>query len=300
MFLKPHQMYLESQGLYQKVCRLAQVRTEIKALTVEEDRLVKCIHDAMCPATEIVDLVFLRSQKDVSEADLDEMFVARWQEAERIMDVHPAYVSDRFRPGNNMPDAPVTIETEKEAESSKEEEREAAATLSQKKAEAQKEGAPVVVTDDAAAASSSEINIDAFIKFFNQTMQEARAVIPQIQCLQGKRLEALRARCREFSKKTVMQVIRDAARSPFLNGNGSRGWRASIDWILKPNNFPRIMEGLYFDIPKKTHGLSPELLAINREIERQIHADLHRRLDEQRRGAVTYEEYQRMKAAGEI
>ena len=150
------------------------------------------------------------------------MFVARWQEAERIMDVHPAYVSDRFRPGNNMPDAPVTIETEKEAERSKEEEREAAATLSQKKAEAQKEGAPVVVTDDAAAASSSEINIDAFIKFFNQTMQEARAVIPQIQCLQGKRLEALRARCHEFS----MQVIRDAARSPFLSGNGSRGWRA--------------------------------------------------------------------------
>jgi hypothetical protein len=131
-------------------------------------------------------------------------------------------------------------------------------------------------------------------------MQEARAVIPQIQCLQGKRLEALRARCHEFSKKTVMQVIRDAARSPFLNGNGSRGWRASIDWILKPNNFPRIMEGLYFDIPKKTHGLSPELLAINREIEQQIHADLHRRLEEQRRGAVTYEEYQRMKAAGEI
>ena len=46
------------------------------------------------------------------------------------------------------------------------------------------------------------------------------------------------------------------------------------------------MEGLYFDIPKKTHGLSPELLAINREIEQQIHADLHRRLDEQRRGAL--------------
>lgn len=299
MFLKPHQMYLKSQGLYQKVCRLAQVRTEIKSLTVEEDHLVQSIYDAMCPATEIVDLVFLRAQKGVSDADLAEMFVARWQESERTLNVHPAYVSDRFRPGNNVSEVPLAT-TEKEAERSKEEEREADATLSQKKAEAQKEGAPVVVTDDAAAASSSEINIDAFIKFFNQTMQEARAVIPQIQCLQGKRLEALRARCHEFSKKTVMQVIRDAARSPFLNGNGSRGWRASIDWILKPNNFPRIMEGLYFDIPKKTHGLSPELLAINREIEQQIHADLHRRLDEQRRGAVTYEEYQRMKAAGEI
>lgn len=299
MFLKPHQMYLESQGLYQKICRLAQVRTEIMSLTVEEDHLVQSIYDAMCPATEIVDLVFLRAQKGVSDADLAEMFVARWQESERTLNVHPAYVSDRFRPGNNVSEVPLAT-TEKEAERSKEEEREAAATLSQKKAEAQKEGAPVVVTDDAAAASSSEINIDAFIKFFNQTMQEAQAVIPQIQCLQGKRLEALRARCHEFSKKTVMQVIRDAARSPFLNGNGSRGWRASIDWILKPNNFPRIMEGLYFDIPKKTHGLSPELLAINREIEQQIHADLHRRLEEQRRGAVTYEEYQRMKAAGEI
>lgn len=299
MFLKPHQMYLESQGLYQKICRLAQVRTEILSLTVEEDHLVQSIYDAMCPATEIVDLVFLRAQKGVSDADLAEMFVARWQEAERTMDVHPAYVSDRFRPGNNVSEVPLTTATEKEAERSKEEEREAAVPLPQKKAEAQKEGLPVVETDDAAAASS-DININAFIKFFNQTMQEAQAVIPQIQCLQGKRLEALRARCREFSKKTVMQVIQDAARSPFLNGKGKRGWRASIDWILKPNNFPRIMEGLYFDLPKKSHGLSPELIAINRKIEQQIHEELRCRLDEQRRGAVTYEEYQRMKAAGEI
>ena len=40
MFLKPHQTYLESQGLYQKICRLAQLRVEMKALQVEEDKLV--------------------------------------------------------------------------------------------------------------------------------------------------------------------------------------------------------------------------------------------------------------------
>ena len=149
MFLKPHQMYLESQGLYQKICRLAQVRTEIKSLTVEEDHLVQCIYDAMCPATEIVDLVFLRAQKGVSEADLSEMFVARWQESERIMDVHPAYVSDRFRPGNNVSEAPVTTTTEKEAERSKEEEREVAVVIDNEKDEVVEKGKEAEEADDA-------------------------------------------------------------------------------------------------------------------------------------------------------
>ena len=112
MFLSPHQMYLESQGLYQKICRLAQVRVDIKALQVEEDRLVKNIFEAMCPATEMVDLTFLRSQKgSVSDAELAEMFVARWDDTEHYLTVHPAYVSDRFRP--------VSAEIENEEERSK-------------------------------------------------------------------------------------------------------------------------------------------------------------------------------------
>ena len=296
MFLKPHQMYLESQGLYQKICRLAQVRTEIKSLTVEEDHLVQCIYDAMCPATEIVDLVFLRAQKGVSDADLSEMFVARWQESERIMDVHPAYVSDRFRPGNNVSEAPVTTTTEKEAERSKEEEREVAVVIENEKDEDVEKGKEAEEADDADA----DINVKNFIAFFNQEMDSHNAKIPRIVSLNGNRLKALKARCREYTKDKVAEVVRKAAVEPFLNGAGDKGWVASLDWLLKPNSFCKVLEGYYTQYHGKSRGPSPELLAINREIERQQHEELHRRLDEQRRGAVTYEEYQRMLKDGEL
>ena len=75
---------------------------------------------------------------------------------------------------------------------------------------------------------------------------------------------------------------------------------ASLDWLLKPNSFCKVLEGYYTQYHGKSRGPSPELLAINREIERQQHEELHRRLDEQRRGAVTYEEYVRMRDAGEL
>jgi len=270
MFLSPHQMYLESQGLYQKICRLAKVRVEIKALLVEEDRLVKTIFEAMCPATEMVDLTFLRTQKNlVGDAELAEMFVARWDDNERHMTVHPAYVSDRFRL--------VSAETENEEERSKEEDRDV----------------DVIESED-------HINVKAFITFFNQVMETHHAKIPRIVSLNGNRLKALKARCHEFSKEKVVEVIQKAAVEPFLNGAGDKGWVASLDWLLKPNTFSKVLEGFYIQFQTKSRGLSPERIAMNREIERQQHEELHRRLDEQRRGAVTYEEYVRMRDTGEL
>ena len=302
MILKPNQMYLESQGLYQKVCRLAQVRVQLKALQVEADNLEQQIYDAMCPATELVDVLYLRTQKGLSDAELSELFVAR-KEQDGSLTVHPAYVSERFRPGGTLPDIMpgdsqqpmqqmelfpelVEAETEEEREGvlppaplspqEKEEEREAA-NPEEKKASAQKESVPVVVTDDAAADSS--IDIPAFIKFFNG------------------RLEALQARCREFGKGAVVRMILNAARSSFLNGRGKQCWRASIDWLLKPNNFPKVLEGVYFD-PQRRNEKSPEQLEANRAIEQQCHEELWRSIEQRERNCVTYEEYLRLKEMG--
>lgn len=275
MFLRPHQMYLENQGLYQKICRLAQVRIDIKKLNIEEDRLVQDIYDAMYPATEVVDLTFLRMQKGLSEQELAEMYVARWQDSDRSMTVHPAYVSNRFRPGN------TTEEEEKD------DEREAPlppAPLSLQEKEEERD----------------VVDVQGFISFFNQVMDDHQAKIPRIVSLSGNRLKALKARCREHSKEDVVHVIRIAAAEPFLNGGGDKGWIASLDWLLKPNNFCKVLEGTYIQFHKKVNGMSPERIALIHEIERQQHEELHRRLDEQSRGAVTYEEYVRMRDAGEL
>lgn len=289
-------MYLESQGLYQKVCRLAQVRTAQKVLRIEEDQLVRQIQDAMAPATELVDLTFLRSQKAEDATALEQMFVAR-KEDDGTLTVHPAYVSERFRPGGTQPDIPlvsteqqVALFVEKEEERSKEEKREVVVIENEKDDDEEK--------GNAAEEASEGINVKGFIAFFNQVMDAHHSKIPRIVSLSGNRLKALKARCREYSKEKVVEVIQKAAVEPFLNGAGDKGWVASIDWLLKPNTFCKVLEDFYVQHHAKSRGLSPELIAINREIERQQHEELHRRLDEQRRGAVTYEEYQRLKQQG--
>ena len=53
----------------------------------------------------------------------------------------------------------------------------------------------------------------------------------------------------------------------FLNGQGERHWRASIDWLLKPNNFTKVMEGVYDDfVMHSSKEQRAELRRINREL----------------------------------
>ena len=290
MFLKPHQMYLESQGLYQNVCRLAQVRVQLKALQVEMDALEQTISESMFPASELVDLTFLRSQKDVvSEEELSGMFVVR-KEVDGFLTVHPAYVSERFRPEGTLPadPSPTPAQQRELFASEKDDEREVTPSPAPQPLQEKEE-------EREAAAADSSIDVEGFITFFNRMMPKDG--IPHIQCLQGKRLEMLRARCREFGKGAVVQMIQNAARSLFLNGRGKRGWRASIDWLLKPNNFPKVLEGIYYDVQKKG-VMSPERREANRAIEQQMHEELWRSIEERERNCVTYEEYLKLKEAG--
>ena len=63
--------------------------------------------------------------------------------------------------------------------------------------------------------------------------------------IKGKRLDSLHARIKEYSKDDVLTVIENVKYSDFLKGNNNRNWNADIDWILKPNNFIKVLEGNY-------------------------------------------------------
>lgn len=97
MKLKKNQMYLQSRAFYADVCRLARLRAQRHALAIATARLEEHIRQQMAPATEIVDLTFLRANEGLPEAELREMFVARIDALGRLT-VHPPYVSKRFRP----------------------------------------------------------------------------------------------------------------------------------------------------------------------------------------------------------
>lgn len=97
------------------------------------------------------------------------------------------------------------------------------------------------------------LDLKAFADFFNKTMAAQRAQIPPVRGLQpkSKRTAFLLARLREYGKEALAAVVKKAAASDFLNGGGSRGFVADFEWLFRPNNFPRVLEGTYDNRPQQ-------------------------------------------------
>ena len=153
-----------------------------------------------------------------------------------------------------------------------------------------------------AAGDDDTIDIKAFIDYFNRTMPPGG--IPKIMCVQGARKAALTARCRQYGKRAVLEMVNRAARSRFLNGGGPRGWCAGIDWLLRPNIFPRVVEGQYDDhdylSQKRSYTLDEARRAAARIIEQERHDELQASIQRRQQRAVSYEEYQQMLRDGRV
>lgn len=94
--------------------------------------------------------------------------------------------------------------------------------------------------NDAEAKIQKEI-----IQFFNSEIKKANSQIPPVKKIVGQRKGFLNGRLREYGKDAVLTVIKKAAESDFLNGCGNKAFVASFDWIFRPTNFPKILEGNY-------------------------------------------------------
>ncbi|MCR4582512.1 MAG: DUF4373 domain-containing protein [Prevotella sp.] len=90
-----------------------------------------------------------------------------------------------------------------------------------------------------------EMNLNRFMEFFNRTMLEHNAQIPSIVNITGKRRTAVLARFKEYGKDALRTAVINAATAPFLNGASEKPFVASFDWIFRPNNFPKVLEGNY-------------------------------------------------------
>ena len=64
------------------------------------------------------------------------------------------------------------------------------------------------------------------------------------------RYKNLVSRINEHGVDTVIKTINSVQNSDFLKGNNERGWTVTFDWIVKPTNFQKVMEGQY-ENPKK-------------------------------------------------
>ena len=95
------------------------------------------------------------------------------------------------------------------------------------------------------AVEKEYISWEKFISFFNTAMRGK--TIPKIRGyhLAEHRKRNIRARIREYGKDAVIEVVKKAAASSFLNGGGDKGFVADIDWMMGPRNFPKSLDGFY-------------------------------------------------------
>ena len=94
-------------------------------------------------------------------------------------------------------------------------------------------------------SSQESVDFVGLMKFFNLTMEQAKAIIPRCQSCEGKRREFVRARIREHGMDKVYEMITKASESDFLNGKNERGWIADFTWLFRPSNFQKVLEGNY-------------------------------------------------------
>ena len=92
-------------------------------------------------------------------------------------------------------------------------------------------------------------DFDEIISFFNQQMKGKG--IQQVAIITSERRQAFERLMSQtgVNKDSVKQAIKNAAESDFLNGKGPKGWIASFDWMMMPQNFQKVLENNYRNKP---------------------------------------------------
>jgi len=70
--------------------------------------------------------------------------------------------------------------------------------------------------------------------------------VPRITMITESRKKLAHARMKEpFFRENWIAGMDAIRQSPFLTGKNDRGWKADIDWFLRPDSLPKILEGKY-------------------------------------------------------
>lgn len=137
-----------------------------------------------------------------------------------------------------------------------------------------------IITNSNELESSSTLDYTRLVAYFNGLLKEHNSLMPQVKQLNETRKKMLKARVREFGKEALVSVFKKAAASDFLNGKNNRNFVASFDWLLKPTNFPKVLEGNY-DNPVNTKPSDP-LTANANGLLQQVKQEQQQRVEDER------------------
>lgn len=96
--------------------------------------------------------------------------------------------------------------------------------------------------DELSLFPDEKIDWVGLMDYFNSTFKDK---LPAIKSIDDKRRKAIKARIAQYSKQAVFDVFQLVLNSSFLLGHNDKNWRCDFDWIFKPTNFTKILEGNY-------------------------------------------------------
>lgn len=100
------------------------------------------------------------------------------------------------------------------------------------------------------------------------------------------RTRKLKSRLRDpFFAANWRAALNKVQASPFCHGEGGRGWKADIDWFLKPDSCLRVMEGKYDKVAAKptqsVQSIRKQIFDLENEI-KQLEGQLVQHFDRER------------------
>lgn len=92
-------------------------------------------------------------------------------------------------------------------------------------------------------------DIHTVLEMWNETCKDYPKVIKVDSG--SARYKAIDARLKEYGLDTISAIFAKVQESSFLKGESGSGWQATFDWVMKPSNFQKIMEGNYDNKTKR-------------------------------------------------
>ena len=161
-------------------------------------------------------------------------------------------------------------------------------------------------------AEVTQCDVERFIDYFNEAMIRTSAVIPTVDILTAQTERQLCYLMQRYPMTKLMKMVENAAASDFLNGSGQRGFKADIEWLTREQNFIKVVNNKYANIPDERRWKDPavrieerkrkehERYMRNMEIEREERERRRRQREYDAAHAATPEEIQRIMAGFEL
>lgn len=102
----------------------------------------------------------------------------------------------------------------------------------------------IYITSDDVICRTSRDDKQRAVDAWNEMAKQTGLPIVTKLAANTKRANMLGARIQEYGINDVIKAISNVGDSPFLQGKVN-GWSCSFEWVMKPNNFPKVLEGNY-------------------------------------------------------